>query len=201
MHVPFNSLQYVHQQLREKSIEIFTDFYDGNNYILGDRLKEFEVAYAVFNNVRYAVGVSNGLDALRTALLALHIGSNDEVIVPSNTYIATVLAVTSVNATPVFCEPDLQTYNIDPTKIESLITRNTKAIIPVHLYGQACNMTTIMHIAEKYKLFIIEDNAQAHGARYNGKLTGSFGIINATSFYPTKNLGALGDAGAVASMP
>lgn len=197
MNIPFISLQYMHSQLRQKSIEAFAEFYDGNNYILGNKVKEFEDAYAKFNGVQYAVGISNGLDALRVCLSALNIGNGDEVIVPSNTYIATVLAVTAVGAIPVFCEPNINTYNINADKIESLITSKTKAILPVHLYGQACNMDAIMQIAEKNNLFIVEDNAQAHGATFNGQLTGTFGHVNATSFYPTKNLGALGDAGAV----
>ena len=131
------------------------------------------------------------------ALKALDVKQGDEVIVPSNTYIATALAVTYVGATPIFVEPDIRTFNIDPAKIEKAITEKTKAIIPVHLYGQACDMDPIIKIARKYKLFVIEDCAQAHGAKYNGKVIGSFGDAAGFSFYPGKNLGALGDAGAI----
>jgi dTDP-4-amino-4,6-dideoxygalactose transaminase len=147
--------------------------------------------------VVYCVGVSNGLDALHLALKSLGIGSGDEIIVPSNTYIATALAVSFVGAKPVFVEPDLNTYNLNPVFIEAAITSKTKAIIPVHLYGQSCEMEQIIKIAQKYNLYVVEDNAQSQGATYNGKLTGSWGDVNGTSFYPGKNLGALGDAGAV----
>lgn len=142
------------------------------------------------------VGVGNGLDALFLALKALGVGEGDEVIVPSNTYIATALAVTYVGATPVFVEPDIRTFNIDPVKIENAITDKTKAIMPVHLYGQACDMDPIMEIARKHNLYVVEDCAQAHGATYKGKVIGSFGDAAGFSFYPGKNLGALGDAGA-----
>lgn len=175
----------------------FEQFFDKSWYILGTAVKDFEAAYAQFNQTRAAVGVSNGLDALHIALKCAGIGAGDEVLVPSNTYIATFLAVSYVGATPVPVEPDIHTYNINPDLLEAAITPKTKAIIPVHLYGQACNMTAIMAIAEKHGLKVIEDNAQAHGATWNNQLTGSFGHMNATSFYPGKNLGALGDAGAV----
>ena len=143
------------------------------------------------------VGVNSGLDALELALRAAGIGSGDEVIVPSNTYIATALAATHVGARPVFVEPDPTTHLIDVNRISEAITKRTKAIIPVHLYGQAANMDAVMEIAETHGLFVVEDNAQAHGATWYGRITGSFGHANATSFYPGKNLGALGDAGAV----
>ena len=142
------------------------------------------------------VRFGNGLDALFLALKALGVGAGDEVIVPSNTYIATALAVTYVGATPVFVEPDIRTFNIDPTRIEEAITEKTKAIMPVHLYGQPCDMDPIMEIAKKNGLFVVEDCAQAHGATYKGKVIGSFGDAAGFSFYPGKNLGALGDAGA-----
>jgi dTDP-4-amino-4,6-dideoxygalactose transaminase len=131
------------------------------------------------------------------ALKACNVGFGDEVIVPSNTYIATVLAISYVGATPVFVEPNIITYNIDPNRIEAAITSKTKAIMPVHLYGQEREMSAIMALANKYDLYVIEDNAQSQGASFNGKLTGSWGNINATSFYPGKNLGALGDTGAI----
>ncbi len=183
--------------IKAEILKAFEDFFDSNLYILGEKVTQFESEYAIFNQVENVVGISNGLDALHIALLSLKIGIDDEVIIPSNTYIATALAVSYVGAKPVFVEPDIQTYNIDPNRIEESITNKTKAIIPVHLYGQACNMEAIKSIADKYNLFIIEDNAQSQGASYLSRLTGSWGDMNATSFYPGKNLGALGDAGAI----
>jgi len=195
--IPFVSFDYMHQPIKVEMLQAFEAFYDSNWYVLGNRVKTFENEYASFNKVENCVGVSNGLDALHIALKTLGIGQGDEVIVPSNTYIATWLAVSYVGAIPVPVEPDINTYNIDVTKIEAAITSRTKAIMPVHLYGQACEMEPLMAIAKKHNLFIVEDNAQAQGATFNDKLTGSFGDINGTSFYPGKNLGALGDAGGV----
>lgn len=197
MLVPFLSFEPTNATIKGEILQAFEEFFDQRWYILGERVKQFEQGYALFNKVQNCVGVSNGLDALHIALKTLGVGAGDEVIVPSNTYIATALAVSYVGATPVFVEPDINSYNIDHSKIEAAITPKTKAIIPVHLYGQACEMVSIMSIAEKYNLFVVEDNAQAHGASYNGKITGSWGNINGTSFYPGKNLGALGDAGAI----
>lgn len=199
MKVPFLSFDAMHQPIKEALSKAFEKVLDSNWFVLGKEVADFESAYAQFNEVQHCVGISNGLDAIHIALLALGVGKGDEVIVPSNTYIATLLAVSYVGATPVLVEPDMQTYNIDPQKIAAAITSRTKAIIPVHLYGQVCAMDTIMAIANKHHLFVIEDNAQAHAAMLDGKMTGSFGHINATSFYPGKNLGALGDAGAVTS--
>ncbi len=196
-HIPFLNLQPAHTLIRDEMVKAFETVYDSNWFVLGDNLKQFEKEYAKFNNTKYAIGVSNGLDALFLSLKALNIGNGDEVIVPANTYIATALAVSNAGAMPVFSEPDIHTYNIDPQKIEAAITPNTKAIIPVHLYGQACDMSQISEIASKHNLFIIEDNAQAHGAAFKNKPTGAWGNINATSFYPGKNLGALGDGGAI----
>ena len=195
--IPFVSFEKMHQPIKGEMLQAFEAFYDSNWFVLGNRVKAFEVEFASFNKVNNCVGVSNGLDALHIALKTLGIGLGDEVIVPSNTYIATWLAVSYVGAIPVPVEPDIYTYNIDVSKIEAVITSKTKAIMPVHLYGQACEMDAIMEIAKKYGLFVIEDNAQSQGATFNEKLTGSFGDINGTSFYPGKNLGALGDAGAV----
>jgi dTDP-4-amino-4,6-dideoxygalactose transaminase len=195
--IPFLNFDPMHKQIRSEMQEAFQHVYDSNWYIMGQKLKDFESAYARYNNTRYCIGVSNGLDALILSLQALGVGYGDEVIVPSNTYIATVIAVSEVGATPVFVEPRIETYNINPDLIEEKITKKTKAIMPVHLYGQACEMDQIMQIAEAHKLFVVEDNAQAHGSSYNGKLTASFGHANGVSFYPGKNLGALGDAGAV----
>jgi len=197
MHIPFVSFSGMHHPLKAQMEAAFSSFYDKSWFVLGDGVKSFEAAYAAFNQVHSCVGISNGLDALHIALKTLGIGEGDEVIVPSNTYIATALACSYVGATPIFVEPNLATYNIDPEKIVAAITPKTKAIMPVHLYGQCCEMEAIMAIATEHKLFVIEDNAQAQGASYNGKLTGSWGHINGTSFYPGKNLGALGDAGAV----
>jgi dTDP-4-amino-4,6-dideoxygalactose transaminase len=197
MKIPFLSFEYVNSRLKQEMLEAFENFFDSQWYILGDRVSEFESLYAEFSKTAYAVGVSNGLDALHLSLKALGIGQGDEVIIPSNTYIATALAVSYSGATPVFVEPDVRTYNIDPLKITHAITKKTKAIIPVHLYGQACNMDAITKIANDNTLYVVEDNAQAHGSFWDKKITGSWGDINATSFYPGKNLGALGDAGAI----
>ena len=197
MQIPFFSFDQMHDPLRVEILQAFESFYDSKWYILGERLQQFETEYALFNRVNHCVGLSNGLDALEISLRALDIGSGDEVIVPSNTYIASWLAVSAVGATPIPVEPKLNTFNIDVDKIEQAITQKTKAIMAVHLYGQACEMDSINQIANEHGLYVIEDNAQAHGAMYNNKLTGAFGHINATSFYPSKNLGALGDAGAI----
>lgn len=197
MKIPFLNFAPMHEPIKQEIMHTFEAFYDSNWYVLGDRVKHFEADYAQFNQTQFSVGVSNGLDALHIALMALGIGKGDEVIIPSNTYIATALAVSFVGAKPVFVEPSIETYNIDPKLIEAAITSKTKAIMPVHLYGQACEMEAIKLIADKYSLFIIEDNAQSQGAKYKGIYTGAWGNINGTSFYPGKNLGALGDAGAI----
>lgn len=197
MTIPFLSFESVNKQIKEEILSSFENFFDNSWYILGEDLKTFEEEYATFNNTHYCVGVSNGLDALHIGLKTLGIGIGHEVIVPSNTYIATVLSVSYVGAVPVFVEPDINTYNMDPSKIDAAITSKTKAIMPVHLYGQACEMDSIMSVAKKNELYVIEDNAQSQGSSYKGKLTGSWGNINGTSFYPGKNLGALGDAGAI----
>jgi dTDP-4-amino-4,6-dideoxygalactose transaminase len=187
----------MHSLIRERMQEAFQRVYDSNWYIQGKELEQFEKEYAQLSQTKFSIGVSNGLDALVLALRSLNIGPGDEVIVPSNTYIATALSVSHVGATPVFVEPRLETYNINPELIPQAITKKTKAIMPVHLYGQACEMDAIMEIAKAHNLFVVEDNAQAHISSFKGQLTGSFGDVNGTSFYPGKNLGALGDAGAV----
>lgn len=197
MRIPFLSFAETNKQIRTEALASFEQFFDNAWYVLGERLVGFEKEYAAFNQVQYAIGVSNGLDALHLSLKALGIGPGDEVIVPSNTFIATVLAVSYAGAVPVFAEPKEATCNLDIAKLVAAITPRTRAIIPVHLYGQACEMDAIMALARQTNLFVIEDNAQSQGACYNGRLTGSFGHVNATSFYPGKNLGALGDAGAV----
>ena len=196
MKVPFVSFTTMEKELDKEIRSAFERVYASSWYIQGKEDEEFEKEFAEFCHSKFCVGTGNGLDAIVLPLKALNITSGDEVIVPSNTYIATALAVTYVGATPIFVEPDIRTYNIDPLKIEEKITERTKAIIPVHLYGQPCDMDPIMEIAKKYKLHVVEDCAQAHGATYKGKVIGSFGDAAAFSFYPGKNLGALGDGGA-----
>ena len=196
MNVPFVSFKPLEKELDSQLRAAFDRVLTNSWYIDGKEDQAFEAAFAEYCHTRYCIGVGNGLDALVLALRALDIGAGDEVIIPSNTFIATALAVTYVGATPVFVEPDIRTYNIDPAKIEEKITERTKAIMPVHLYGQPCDMDPIMAIAKKRGLFVIEDCAQAHGATYKGQVIGSFGDAAGFSFYPGKNLGALGDAGA-----
>lgn len=197
MRVPFHSLDILHDQLEEEVSAFFKSFYDSRRYVLGERVEEFEQAYARSSGTRYCVGVANGLDALYLALEALGIGEGDEVIVPSNTYIATWMAVSRTGAVVIPVEPDPQTFNIDPTRIEEAVTDRTRAVVPVHLYGQPCDMNAVSEVADRHRFVVVEDNAQAQGAVCSGRPTGSIGRISATSFYPTKNLGALGDAGAV----
>jgi len=197
MNVPFVSFLPMERELNNELHCAFTRVFDRSWYIEGAEDTAFEKRFAEYCGTRYCIGVGNGLDALMLALKALGIGDDDEVIVPSNTYIATALAVTYVGAKPVFAEPDIRTFNINPALIETLITERTKAIMPVHLYGQACDMDPIMEIADRYHLYVVEDCAQAHGATYKGKKVGTFGNAAGFSFYPGKNLGALGDAGAV----
>ncbi len=197
MKVPFVSFKPLEKELDKELRAAFERVYSASWYIEGKEDEEFEKVFSEFCGRKYCVGVGNGLDALMLALKALNIGSGDEVIVPSNTYIATALAVTYVGAKPVFVEPDIRTFNINPYLIEEKITDRTKAIMPVHLYGQACDMDPIMALAKKYNLYVIEDCAQAHGANYKNKQIGTFGDAAGFSFYPGKNLGALGDAGAM----
>ena len=197
MKVDFLNLNKLNNPYEEEMKEIFSEFLKKGWYILGDGVKQFETAFADFCNTKYCIGVANGLDALVLCLKALEIGPGDEVIVPSNTYIATWLAVNYVGATPIPVEPNISTYNINPDLIENVISSRTKVILPVHLYGQCCEMGEILNIANRFGLSVIEDNAQSQGARYKDQKTGNFGIANATSFYPGKNLGAFGDAGAI----
>lgn len=196
MKIPFVSFLPMERELNDDLRAAFDRVFNRSWYIEGVEDGAFEKAFAEYCGAKYCVGVGNGLDALMLALKALGIGVGDEVIVPSNTYIATALAVTYVGAKPVFVEPDIRTFNINPALIESAITPKTKAIMPVHLYGQPCDMDPIMAIAKKHGLKIVEDCAQAHGAIYKGKRIGTFGDTAGFSFYPGKNLGALGDAGA-----
>ena len=196
MNIPFVTFKPLEKELDAELRAAFERVYTNSWYIEGKEDEAFEKAFAEYCESKYCVGNGNGLDALMLSLEALGIGAGDEVIVPSNTYIATALAVTYVGADLVFVEPDIRTYNIDPSKIEDKITDKTKAIMPVHLYGQPCDMDPIMEIAKKQNLYVVEDCAQAHGATYKGKKIGSFGDAAGFSFYPGKNLGALGDAGA-----
>ncbi len=166
-------------------------------FILGENVKAFEQEFSEYTGVKHTIGVASGLDALVLGLRVFDFPGGSEIIVPSNTYIATILAIVQSNCKPVLVEPDVLTYNINPLLIEEKITEKTRAIIPVHLYGKCCEMHLIIAIAKKYDLKVIEDCAQAHGAMVDNKKTGSFGDIGAFSFYPTKNLGALGDAGAI----
>ncbi|MCR4766601.1 MAG: DegT/DnrJ/EryC1/StrS family aminotransferase [Saccharofermentans sp.] len=197
MKIPFVSFLPMERELDKELRAAFDRVFASSWYIEGKEDEAFEKAFAEYCGTKYCIGVGNGLDALVMILKAMEIGEGDEVIVPSNTYIATALAVTYAGATPVFVEPDIRTYNIDPAKIEAAITAKTKAIMPVHLYGQPCDMDPVMAIAKKYSLKVIEDCAQAHGATYKGKKISTFGDAAGFSFYPGKNLGALGDAGAV----
>ena len=197
MRVPFVTFLPIERELGDELHSAFERVLARSWYIMGEENKAFEKAFSAYCGAGYCVGVGNGLDALILSLRALGIGEGDEVIVPSNTYIATALAVTYVGAKPIFAEPDIRTYNIDPDQIEKKITEKTRAIMPVHLYGQPCDMDAIMKIAAENSLYVIEDCAQAHGAEYKGQKVGSFGNLAGFSFYPGKNLGALGDAGAV----
>jgi len=194
--VEYENLGRVNEILFDKYQEKFKEFLQSGWYILGNNVATFEREFASYCGVQSCVGVASGLDALILAIDAFDFPKESEIIVPSNTYIATILAIVRNGFKPVLVEPDIQTYNIDPKKIEEKITPRTKAILVVHLYGKACEMDTILGIAKKHDLKIIEDAAQAHGAMYKDKKVGSFGI-GCFSFYPTKNLGALGDAGAI----
>jgi dTDP-4-amino-4,6-dideoxygalactose transaminase len=195
--IPFLDLKSTQQELSSELEKSFDRVMNSGWYILGPEVDAFESEFANYCEANYCVGVANGLDALHLALLALNVKPGDEVIVPSNTYIATWLAVSQCGAVPIPVEPDPKTYNIDPTKIEAAITSRTKVILPVHLYGQPADMEPILAIAKKHNLRVLEDGAQAHGALYKGKRLGSHGDVVAWSFYPGKNLGAYGDAGAI----
>ena len=197
MKIPFSSFLPMEHDLEQDLRGAFDRVFSRSWYIGGAEDEAFEQAFADYCGARHCIGVGNGLDALMLALKALDIGAGDEVIVPSSTFIATALAVTYVGAKVVFVEPDIHTCNIDPARIEGAITEHTRAIMPVHLYGQACDMDPIMAIARSHGLKVVEDCAQAHGATYKGRRVGTFGDAAGFSFYPGKNLGALGDAGAV----
>ncbi|MBI3607911.1 MAG: DegT/DnrJ/EryC1/StrS family aminotransferase [Nitrospirae bacterium] len=197
MGVPFLDLQEEYQELRGDLDTAARRVLQSGWYILGPELEAFETEFAGYCGVKHCVGVANGLDALHLILRSYGIGPGDEVIVPAHTFIATWLSVTHAGATPVPVEPDERTYNIDPNRVEAAITSRTKAIIAVHLYGQPADMSPILAIGRRLGIKVIEDAAQAHGARYQGRRTGSLADAAAFSFYPTKNLGAFGDGGAV----
>ena len=195
--IPFLDLKSAVQELEQETNLAINSVLQSASFILGDQVKKFEEEFAKYCGVKHCIGVANGLDSLFLILKASGIGEGDEVIVPSNTYIATWLAVSYAGAIPVPVEPDLLTYNLDVLKIQPAITSKTKAIMPVHLYGQMCDMDPILEIAKKHHLVVIEDAAQAHGAKYKGRVAGSLADAAGFSFYPCKNLGALGDGGAV----
>jgi len=197
MKVPFLDLRAGYIELQSEIDAAIKRVLKSGRYILGEEVDAFEREYAAYCEAKYCVGVANGLDALHLALLALDAGPGDEVIVPSNTYIATWLAVSLCGATPVPVEPNELTYNIEANLIEAVITSRSKIILPVHLYGQPVDIDPILRIARKYGLRVLEDGAQAHGARYKGKRIGAHSDVVAWSFYPGKNLGAYGDAGAI----
>src|SRR5215510_9237501 len=195
--VPFLELRDTYFEIKDELDAAYQRVMNSGWYILGEEVKAFEQEFAAYCGTKHCVGVGNGLEALQLILRAYEIGAGDEVIVPANTYIATWLAVSNAGATVVPVEPDERTYNIDPSRIEAALTPRTKAILPVHLYGQPCDMNPINEIARAHGLKVIEDAAQAHGARYRDRRAGNLGDAAGWSFYPTKNLGAYGDAGAV----
>lgn len=199
MKIPFSTFQYMHSEIREEMLRKFEQMYDKGWFIHGSECELFEKEFAKYFGVSDCIGVGNGLDAIYLSLRALGVGVGDEVIVPSNTYIATALAVSYAGATPVLVDPDPVTYNMCKNGLKEALTEKTKAIIPVHLYGQAAEMDDILAFAKENNLFVLEDCAQAHGATYKGKKVGTFGDVGCFSFYPGKNLGALGDGGAVIS--
>jgi dTDP-4-amino-4,6-dideoxygalactose transaminase len=196
MKVPFLELLPAYEELKLELDAAYQRVMNSGQYILGHEVDEFEEQFALYCNAKYCIGVANGLDALHLILAGYGIGPGDEVIVPANTYIATWLAVSYAGATPVPIEPD-DTYNLDVMKLENAITSKTKAVIAVHLYGQTADMDAIMNIASRHGIKVIEDAAQAHGALYKGRKAGSLGHVAGFSFYPGKNLGAQGDAGAI----
>lgn len=195
--IEYENLNNLNKSLFDEYKIAFNEVLESGWYVLGTKVKEFEKQFSEYCSTNYCVGVANGLDALNLSLRAFNFEKGSEVLVPSNTYIATILSIVDNGLQPILIEPNINTYNIDPTLLEQAITPKTKAIMVVHLYGKVCDMDPILAIAKKHNLKVIEDCAQSHGAKYKGKLSGSFGDYAAHSFYPTKNLGALGDAGAV----
>jgi len=194
--IEYEKLLLTNRLFEDEFRQSFDDFLKSGWYILGEKVKKFEAEFADFCGTKHCIGVASGLDALILALKQAEFPEGGEVIVPSNTYIASILAIVQSGLKPVLVEPDIRTYNINPDLIEAAITPETKAIMVVHLYGKSCEMDKIVDLAKKHSLLLVEDCAQAHGAKYKGQKVGTFGI-GAFSFYPTKNLGALGDAGAI----
>ncbi len=195
--IEFENLSKLNEPFFEEYKKSFADTLASGWYILGKNVAKFEEEFAAYCGVKHCVGVASGLDALTLALNAFEFEKDSEIIVPSNTYIATILAILQNGLKPVLVEPDIETYNINPAKIAEKITKKTRAIIAVHLYGKCCDIDPILDLCRKNNLKLIEDTAQAHGAKYKNKIAGSFGDFGAFSFYPTKNLGALGDGGAI----
>jgi dTDP-4-amino-4,6-dideoxygalactose transaminase len=195
--IEYENLQKLNSSFINEFKLKFDEVSNSGWYILGKQVIEFEKNFSNFLQIKHCIGVGNGLDALSLGLRQFDYPPNSEIIVPSNTYIATILSIIQNNLIPVLVEPNLDTYNIDPKKIEEKINTRTRSIMVVHLYGKCCDMESIMKLANKYNLSIIEDCAQSHGAQFKGKNSGTFGEIGAFSFYPTKNLGALGDAGCI----
>jgi dTDP-4-amino-4,6-dideoxygalactose transaminase len=195
--IEYENLKKLNEPFFNEFKDAFNEVLESGWYILGNKVKEFENQFAQYCNTTNCIGVANGLDALNLSLRAFEFNKGDEVLVPSNTYIATILSIIENGLQPILVEPDIVTYNIDPKLIEQAITSKTKAIMVVHLYGKVCEMDPILAIAKKHNLKVIEDCAQSHGAKYKDKLSGSFGDFSAHSFYPTKNLGAMGDGGAI----
>lgn len=195
--IKFLDLHKINEQYRREIDQAIKRVLDSGWYLLGKENEAFCSEFAKYCETKHCIGVANGLDALTLIIKAYGFGKGDEIIVPANTYIASILAISANGATPILVEPDINTYNIDPDKIEEKITENTKAILVVHLYGQAAPIEKILELAKKYNLKVIEDSAQAQGAIYKGKRTGNLGDASGFSFYPGKNLGCLGDGGAV----
>lgn len=195
--IPYCDLYKVNEQHRQAINQAIKDVLDSGYYLLGKALERFEEQFATYCGTRYAIGVANGLDALTLIIKAFDFNPDDEIIVPANTYIASILAISNNKCTPILVEPDIHTFLIDSKKIEEKITKKTKAILVVHLYGRVVNMDEIYRLAQKYKLKVIEDAAQAHGAQFKGKRAGNLSDAAGFSFYPGKNLGALGDGGIV----
>ena len=193
----FNNFKREYEEMKKEIDKAIQDVLDSGWFILGKQVESFEKEFASYNNAKYCIGVANGMEALQLSLMALGIKHGDEVITVSNTAVATALSITSVGATPVFVDIDKNSYNIDPKNIEKAITKKTKAIIPVHLFGQCADMSPITETAKRHSLKIVEDACQAHGAEHKGRKAGTIGDIGCFSFYPTKNLGAYGDGGAI----
>ena len=195
--IPYENLSLTNKMFEDEYKVSFCKFVEKGWYILGEEVKSFEQEFASYIGTKHCIGLASGLDALIIAFECLKLPKGSEVLVPSNTYIASILAIVKAGLTPIMVEPDTETYNINPDELEKKLTSKTKAVLVVHLYGKSCQMDKICDFCKKYNLKLVEDCAQSHGAKFKGKMTGSFGDAGAFSFYPTKNLGALGDAGAI----